>query len=290
MYWPIGAPRVYKAKVPPPEAPLEYDSDGSAELVRNSLSLPHAPQEDSEQTDWSKGSTDDDDEGRKVGEQEVEDEESLPETSAHSAHGAGNGALDEATRSHILALRVARSGTLFATVTRAELTIWQTKPTAVVAHVRRSPSSVESYGPNVDVLVRPDSQIFVVQTSLGYLMTYSLATDPNARVYKPTFVNNYHHHARQHSLPNSVRSGSVGNGGLMPGVGEGGGVREFSLQFRMVIKVDAGISKVLALEDELMVATVKPAAIQCIRWTPDSTGSQTSAELLSRMPWMQKKG
>lgn len=120
------------------------------------------------------------------------------------------------------------------------------QPTAVVAHVRRSPTSLESYGPNVDVLVRPDSQIFVVQTSLGFLMTYSLATDPNARVLRMTFANghHHHHHARQHSV-----SGSGGgrmpaaNGGLLPGAGEGGGVREFSLQFRMVIKVDAGISK-----------------------------------------------
>jgi hypothetical protein len=109
--------------------------------------------------------------------------------------------------------------------------------------VRRSPNSVEAYGPNVDVLVRPDSQIFVVQTSLGYLMTYSLATDPNARVYKPTFVNNYHHHARQQSLSNAGGRVLAVNGGLMLGVGEGGGVRESSLQFRMVIKVDAGIGK-----------------------------------------------
>ena len=116
--------------------------------------------------------------------------------------------------------------------------------------MRRSPTSLESYGPNVDVLVRPDSQIFVVQTSLGFLMTYSLATDPNARVFRMAFANghhhhhHHHHHARQHSV-----SGSGGgrmpaaSGGLLPGAGEGGGVREFSLQFRMVIKVDAGISK-----------------------------------------------
>ena len=57
----------------------------------------------------------------------------------------------------------------------------------------------------------------------------------------------------------------------------------------MVIKVDAGIGKVLALDDELVVATLKPAAVQCIRWTPDSTGSQTSTELLSRMAWIQRK-
>ncbi|KAF8542696.1 RIC1-domain-containing protein [Trichophaea hybrida] len=290
MYWPIRAPRVYTAKVPPPSISIDYDSEESAELVRHSLSFSSAP-DDADQSDSIKGSTEDEDEGRKVGEREVqvEDEESLPESAGDKVRASTvSAALDEETRSHIIALRVARSGLLFATVTRAELTIWQMKPTAVVAHVRRSPSSVGSYGPNIDVLVRPDSQIFVVQTSLGYLMTYSLATDPNARVYKPAFVNNYHHHTRQHST-SSARRISVGNGGLTPGAGEGGGVREFSLQFRMVIKVDAGISKVLALEDELMVATVKPSAIQCIRWTPDSTGSQTSAELLSRMPWMQKK-
>lgn len=95
----------------------------------------------------------------------------------------------------------------------------------------------------------------------------------------------------------------------MLGVGEAGGVKEYSVRFRMVIKVDAGINKyislrsslglscrgltggrVLALDEELMVATMKPSAIQCIRWQPDSTGSQTTTELLSRMPWMQKKG
>lgn len=148
----------------------------------------------------------------------------------------------------------------------------------------------------------------MVQTTLGYLITYSLASDPNARVYKPSFVNS-HHHARQNSMAVGVKA-AVGTGGLLLGAGEAGGVREFSVRFRMVIKVDAGISRfgypaavgieteanrtleirALALDDELMVATVKPAAVQCIRWTPDSTGNQTTTELLSRMPWLQKKG
>ncbi|WZH39585.1 RIC1-domain-containing protein [Fusarium acuminatum] len=57
----------------------------------------------------------------------------------------------------------------------------------------------------------------------------------------------------------------------------------------MVIKVDAGIESALALDDELMVSTTKPAAVQCIRWTPDSTGSQTRTEIISRMGWVEKK-
>lgn len=66
-------------------------------------------------------------------------------------------------------------------------------------------------------------------------------------------------------------------------------MRDVSVRFRMVIKVDAGIESALALDDELVVATRKPAAVQCIRWSPDSSGSQTSTELLSRMNWLEKK-
>jgi hypothetical protein len=67
------------------------------------------------------------------------------------------------------------------------------------------------------------------------------------------------------------------------------GFKELSLRFRMVIRVDAGIVKALALDDELVVATEKPAAIQCIRWAPDNSGSQTSTELLNKMTWLGKK-
>jgi hypothetical protein len=51
----------------------------------------------------------------------------------------------------------------------------------------------------------------------------------------------------------------------------------------MVIKIDAGIESALALDDELVVATRKPAAIQCIRWTPDSTGNQTRTEIIREL-------
>lgn len=86
----------------------------------------------------------------------------------------------------------------------------------------------------------------MVETALGYLITYSLANDPtrDARVYKASFVNN-HHYARQNSITASGAGGraAIGPGGLMLGVGEAGGVKEYSMRFRMVIKVDAGINK-----------------------------------------------
>jgi RAB6A-GEF complex partner protein 1 len=154
-----------------------------------------------------------------------------------------------------------------------------------LASVLRSESSLKAYGPNVAVLLRPDSAIFVVQTAKGFLITYSLASDPSARVYRPQLQS--HSHSRRHSTTGYHKS--HGETEAVGGPGEGVGIREISVRFRMVIRVDAGITQALALDEELVVATEKPAAIQCIRWTPDGSGSQTSTELLSRMPWIGRK-
>ena len=151
----------------------------------------------------------------------------------------------------------------------------------------RSEASLSSYGTNVDLLLRPDSAIFVVHTSLGFLITYSLATDADSRVYKPHFTS--------HTNVQRRRQNHFGDPGyahpdqIMWGPGEGGGVRDVSVRFKVVIKVDAGIESALALDDELVVATRKPAAIQCIRWVADESGNQTSTELLNRMAWAEKK-
>lgn len=191
------------------------------------------------------------------------------------------------TEDPIIALRVSRTGQLFAVITATSITLWQTKPTVILALVVRSESSLEIYGENVDLLLRPDSAILVVQTSKGYLITYSIATDGESRVYKPQFPHYHNVQRRKQSLIGSLT-------GLRPdqylwGPGEGSGVRDVSVRFRMVIKIDAGIESALALDDELVVATSKPAAVQCIRWTPDKTGSQTKTELMSRMAWVEKK-
>lgn len=125
-----------------------------------------------------------------------------------------------------------------------------------------------------------------MQTTKGYLITYSLAANPDTRVYKPHFPENTSTQTRRNS--NFTRDRGQRNR-ILWGPGEGGGIREVSVRFRMVIKVDAGIGKALALDEELVVATEKPAAVQCIRWSPDSAGNQTSTELLNRIGWLPKR-
>ncbi|TWU75406.1 hypothetical protein ED733_002909 [Metarhizium rileyi] len=187
----------------------------------------------------------------------------------------------------VLALAVTRSGHLFGVITPTGITLWQTKPTVILAVVVRSDSSIQSYGTNVNLLLRPDSAILVVHTSKGYLITYSIATDGESCVYKPQFPNHHNIQRRKQSLigPQAALRGDQ----ILWGPGEGPGVRDVSVRFRMVIKIDAGIESALALDDELVVATRKPAAVQCIRWTPDSTGNQTRTEIISRMGWVENK-
>lgn len=114
-----------------------------------------------------------------------------------------------------------------------------------------------------------------MQTSLDFLVTYNITFDQQARVYQQIRVDD-----------KSKKTSSIAK---LPVEEARYGQREIHIRFRMVIKVDAGVGTAIALEDELIVATQKPAAVQCIRWSPDSSNNQTSTELLSRLPWINKK-
>ncbi|KAF2813390.1 RIC1-domain-containing protein [Mytilinidion resinicola] len=286
-YWPISAPSVYAAsKHQVPEECITTSDDGVTDRAgRPSPRTPrHGPAEDK---DAQSEKTEDSAEYFNSGKQRdprIGDGEKSQQSD--SRRPPKEWIPEEDLSGEIIGIRVTRSGHMFATITRSTLTIWQTKPTAILASVLRSEHSLKTYGPNVTLLLRPDSAIFVVQTTLGYLITYSLATDPTSRVYRTQFASTTQGHSRRHSV-GGLRTHRTNEANAGPG--EGSGVREISLRFRMVIRVDAGIARALALDDELIVATEKPAAIQCIRWAPDNTGSQTSTELLSRMSWLGKK-
>ncbi len=138
---------------------------------------------------------------------------------------------------------------------------------AVVAAIARSSFSLKTYGPNVALLMHPDSTILVVQTKHGYLLTYSVASDPATRVYQQQFDHSTNPRRQQLTHFAAVEDANV--------------VGDISIRFRMAIKIESGIVKALALDQELVVATQKPSAIQCIRWAPESGGSQTTSEVLS---------
>ncbi|KAI7553115.1 hypothetical protein KC331_g1450 [Hortaea werneckii] len=263
MYWPIGAPRVYalsKHAAATTTPVVSHDgSDSEHENTNDQAARGTAP-DTPHTSSW------------------VSDEDG---GSAHEHDEA------EAADS-ILAVKISRGGTIFATISLSTLTIWQTKPTVALAAVVRSAQSIEAYGPSQALLMRPDGLIIVVQTALGYLITYTLATDPHALVYQ-TQLPPSSRHTRNSSVEGYTSFRRSSAPGFGPTAGEGVGIREVNLRFRMVIRIDAGISKALALDEELLVATRKPAALQSIRWVAEEGTSQTSTDLLSRMSWLAEK-
>ncbi|KAJ5562097.1 hypothetical protein N7535_003445 [Penicillium sp. DV-2018c] len=252
MYWPNGVPRVYAVNGPNiAYAPSDDDRD-----IQKSIST-----HDRSSSDIIEDA--DDDRAR---------HESPGSQPSASGTGTGRSGWGEEV---IKGICVSRSGLMFATISESSIALWQTRPTAVVSAVTRSRFSLETYGPNVSILMRPDSTILVVQTLNGYLLTYSVASDPTTRVYQQRFDHSTHHRRQQLALFSSVEEANV--------------VGDLNIRFRMAIKVESGIVKALALDQELVVATVKPPAIQCIRWTPEAGTTQTTSELLSRILGIPKK-
>ncbi|KAJ5587780.1 uncharacterized protein N7459_003545 [Penicillium hispanicum] len=252
MYWPNGVPRVYAVNGP-------NIADISHDVNRDDPSDQLAERRSS--TDLQESTAD----------QETPHNQSQQPTSNAPAEPAAPKWEDEA----INGLCVSRSGHIFATITESSISLWQTRPTAVVAALVRSPYSLKTYGSNVALLMHPDSTILVVQTLHGYLLTYAVASDPSTPVYQQRFDHSTHPRRQQLAHFSAVEESNV--------------VGDISIRFRMAIKIESGIVKALALDQELVVATVKPPAIQCIRWTPEAGGTQTTSEMLSRILGVSKK-
>ncbi|QDS74565.1 hypothetical protein FKW77_008015 [Venturia effusa] len=285
MYWPIAAPRIYAATKHGQDDELQsaYE-DGTAIPTQRNKSAEKEIDRDAGVAGGETG-----DEKARLNGNRHESARQKSEVAAGDEAAETDGTRAEKAEKdpggQIVGITIARTGHMFITMTKSTLTVWQTKPTVAVASVLRSPKSWEEFGPNERVLLRPDSAIIVVQTAKGFLITYSLASDNDATIYRTSYPESSSSQARRKSF-----SGRTLQTGDDPhwGPGEGHQVRELSIQFRMVIKIDAGISQVLALDEELSVATINPPAIQRIRWTPDKDGSQHSTELLKGMAWVAK--
>src|SRR5215469_3879542 len=191
MYWLYGAPSIFsvsKHQLHPPSTltsddgvPTPADDIFSPSLT-NGATLP-PPEGQAEKS------------GRVNGREKVR-ERRIDASRANGGQDEGASALAE----DIVGMCTSRNGQVFITITASTLTVWQTKPTTAVAAVLRSPHSLKSYGINVHVVLRPDSALLVVQTSLGFLITYTLATDPNARIYRSVFPDIASGHTRHKSF------------------------------------------------------------------------------------------
>ncbi|KAK4553219.1 WD40 repeat protein [Recurvomyces mirabilis] len=265
MYWPIGAPKAYALSK---HATTRLDAGSSDDGLQDRLN--GATENASEQAS------------------STEKQAVATGTVTNGIHNTQEQHAGDA-EDHILAAKASRNGQMFATITRTAVTAWQARPVVALAAVIRSEKSMRAYGPNVDVSVRPDGTVIIVQTELGYLITYTLTTEIYTQVYR-TQLPESSRHSRRSSNADGSSSYTRSDVFSEPGAASNPGIREATLRFRMVIRIDAGISKALALDDALLVATQKPAAMQYIRWATEEGTPQTSTELLGRLSWYTSSG
>lgn len=173
------------------------------------------------------------------------------------------------------ALRVAvsRAGYLAAVVTARTLYLYRIRPFAPVAAFRRSDASVEAHGDNEDVFFRPDGNAVGVTTVGGAVLSFQITTSNS-----PAEVLKWERKGVSDS------DGGEGHGRAhVLGPGEALGVHEVTLRFRMILKVNSGVSDVAVLEgNKVVIATKAPAALQVVRLAKDVT---PATALVAELSW-----
>ncbi|XP_068967131.1 guanine nucleotide exchange factor subunit Rich [Bombus flavifrons] len=159
-----------------------------------------------------------------------------------------------------------RDKILFAVLTTDTLTIWYCKPCVPIVFIRRTTDSLKKHGDNILVQWRPDSSMMVIATSDSYLLFYRLQdTSPEGRgLYE-----------QRDSPVTSLKRDSAEL--FIKEV-----IPSLVLTFEKSAWIDGGISSLVCIRDELMVAT-KTSHVIRHKW--DGTVNRDYSLDLRRIPF-----
>ncbi|KAF9229601.1 RIC1-domain-containing protein [Gyrodon lividus] len=137
---------------------------------------------------------------------------------------------------------------LFCTLTKDALTIWRVRPSAPLAYLARSETSLIEHGNNLAVTWSPDGSRMVIQTTLSYLVLVTVDYIPDVSAYQPP----------------DIGQGAQRN--FLAGPGEGLPLQSLSLAFEGVIRAEGQVHSVSPRKHHILFSTNSPPAIQRIPW------------------------
>ncbi|KAJ8656341.1 hypothetical protein O0I10_007906 [Lichtheimia ornata] len=186
-------------------------------------------------------------------------------STANLREHASNATVDDASSTNAFPqtydlVQVAASphASVFVTCTTSTIYLWSVKPTTILSFIDRSEKHINEFGENKSILWKPDATSVVIMTTKNYLLLYAIL--------------NFDQRSFEFNFPHSHHA-------MVTGPGEGSGPRTMLLKFRLAIRVDAGVACGTSSDDTLIIATQRPAAIQCISWNPHEVNStQTSVQ------------
>ncbi|KAM5532186.1 hypothetical protein V8D89_014142 [Ganoderma adspersum] len=155
----------------------------------------------------------------------------------------------------VLAIAPSPRKTLFAAVTRTGLSLWRVRPSAVIAHLSRTSTSVQEHGENLHLHWSPDGTRIVVQTALSYLVLVSVDYNAEELPYQSPPL-----------APNAARH-------FLPGAGEALPFQSLSLRLDGVIRIEGTLLSVSPRKEYILFSTSNPPAIQRVPWPEVSGGS-----------------
>ncbi|KAK0557552.1 WD40 repeat protein [Tilletia horrida] len=199
----------------------------------------------------------------------------------------------------IIAIARSRSGAYWASLTAASLTIWSTRPCQIVAAVHRTQRSIDEYGANTAFSFKPDGSAIIVETDASFALLYDIVFTPSpggsgstSSIYSYTpSSGSGSKSAKKESYaptPTALRTSfqpeagelvgsnvtSAGSELSKAGVGGNSPNEVVEISFRLVLRIDAGLSCALPIDSHMLVSTLTPPAIQAIPW-PDQDNSTT---------------
>ncbi|KAI0724240.1 RIC1-domain-containing protein [Cerioporus squamosus] len=148
--------------------------------------------------------------------------------------------------------------TLFAAITKSGLSLWRVRPSAVLAHLSRTPTSLQEHGENLHIQWSPDGQKLVIQTTESYLVLVSLENSAEESPYQSPPL-----------APNAARH-------FLPGAGEALPLQSLSLRLEGVIRIEGTLLSVSPRKDYILFSTGSPPSIQRVPW-PDVSGEDRHA-------------
>ncbi|KAJ7169474.1 RIC1-domain-containing protein [Mycena filopes] len=137
---------------------------------------------------------------------------------------------------------------LFCTLSRTGVSIWRVRPSAVLAYLSRTPTSILDHGENLAVHWAPDGGRIIIQTSQSYLVLITVVYLADTPIYVPP------------PLPSTSRNY------FLPGPGEALPLQCVSLRFEGVIRVEGGLICVSPRKQYILFSTKNPPAVQRIPW------------------------
>ncbi|PBL00950.1 RIC1-domain-containing protein [Armillaria gallica] len=158
---------------------------------------------------------------------------------------------------HVVALCPSPRKSFFATLTRNGISIWRVRPTAVLAHLSRTPTSTFDHGENVKAYWAPDGSRIVIQTSLSYLVLITVTYDVSDPIYQPPTLT------------------AAAQRNFLAGPGEGLPLSPIGLHFEGVIRVEGTLISTSPRRHYILFSTKNPPAVQRIPWPSEEDEPQS---------------